>query len=291
MNGEQAVSWTVRSLLERASAWLAERGIEGARLDAEWLLAGVLGLRRLDLYLQMDRPVDPAERARYRAWVKRRAQREPLAYIVGEAGFYGLDLFVAPGVLIPRPESEVLLDLAIERLRARPAAAKAVCADIGTGSGAIAVAIARVAAAQCARVIAIDCSEAALHIARRNIARYHLEQRVALVRGDLCTPLGAQRIDLLCANPPYVAERERGRLAPELTFEPPEALFAGPDGFAVLARLLPQVRAVLAPGGRALIEIGAEQGHGACALARRSGFEYVRLHPDLDGRDRVLEVG
>ncbi|GIW70893.1 MAG: release factor glutamine methyltransferase [Planctomycetota bacterium] len=285
--------WTVRAVLAAAAQALAHRGIAEARLDAEWLLAHALGLGRLDLYLQMDRPLTGPERARYRAAVRRRLAREPLAYITGSAAFYSLELQVDRSVLVPRPETELLVDRALEVLRARPPGAPpALAADVGTGSGAIAIALARFGGERLAEVHAIDLSAEALALARANVERHGLSGRVVLHQGDLVGPLApwAGRLALLVSNPPYVAEHERSALPPEVLHEPPAALFAGPDGLAVIRRLLAAAPAVLAPGGTVLVEIGWRQGAAVLALARAAGLAEPRLHRDLEGHERVLEA-
>jgi release factor glutamine methyltransferase len=285
-------TWTVRRVLEAAAGLLAARGIDEARLDAEWLLAHALGARRLDLYLQMDRPLDPSERARYRELVKRRGAREPVAYIVGEAGFYSLDLHVTPDVLVPRPETELLVDRALDLLRARSQdAPPAIVADIGAGSGAIAVAVARFGKDRVGHVHAVDTSDRALAVARRNAQRHGVADRVTLHHGDLLAPLEglAGGVDLLLSNPPYVAEAHRALLSPEVRREPAQALFAPEGGLAVVRRLLEGCPGFLAPGGVVLVELGFDQARAAGGLATAAGLTDVRLHADLGGHERVLE--
>jgi release factor glutamine methyltransferase len=288
-------AWTIRTTLAAAADILAKRGIEEARLDAEHLLAHALGVRRIDLYADFDRPLDEAERARYRSLILERANgRPPLAYVTGKREFFGIELLVTRDVLVPRPETELLVEAALDELarRARTGAGPALVADIGTGSGAIAVAVARLAKGPAPSVLALERSPAAAALARRNVERTCVADRVEVVEGDLVAPLLARglegRVDLFLSNPPYVGLRERGSLAPEVLAEPEEALFAGPDGLDVLRALVAAAPALLAPGGLLLVEHGAEQGPPVVALARAAGLAEVTTRRDLAGRDRLL---
>lgn len=275
-------------LTRKAAALFAERGIDNARLEAELLLADVLSIRRLDLYLQHDRPVDGAELERFRAHVRRRLRREPLQYITGHAAFRQLELQVDARVLIPRPETELLVGAVLEWARARGPGGAVV--DIGTGSGAIALSLAREGAFD--RVVATDVSEDALAVARANAARSGLADRVEFRAGSLWEPLADGAVwDAIVSNPPYVAETERGTLAPEVVeHEPALALFAGADGLAVIAQLVRGSAARLRPGGLLALELGAEQGEAALALieAESDAWSGARVAADLSGRPRML---
>ncbi|MDQ6772721.1 MAG: peptide chain release factor N(5)-glutamine methyltransferase, partial [Candidatus Dormibacteraeota bacterium] len=217
-------------VLRRATRYLGAHGSNSPRLDAELLLAFALGLRRLDLYLQFERPLSDAELAPYRDLVARRGRGEPVAYLVGSREFMKLDLEVTPAVLVPNPDTEVLVLRAIELCRERGGRARV--ADVGTGSGCIAVAIAHYVAA--ATVWAGDVDPAALEVAGRNVARHHLEGRVRLVRGDLLEPF-PDGFDLVCANLPYLDAE--APLPAEVRAQPESALFAAAGGLALVARL------------------------------------------------------
>ncbi len=244
------------------------------------LLAHILHTSRTWLLAHPEHPLDPNQLTDYQTAIALRASGYPLPYLTGHVEFYGLDFEVTPDVLIPRPETETLVELALAR---RPATV----IDVGTGSGCIAIALA-VHLPQ-AIVYATDISRAALAVARRNAARHRVADRVHLLAGDLLAPC-AGPVDLVVSNPPYVAEGEFAALPHSVReHEPRLALDGGPDGLAVIRRLLAQAPAVLRPGGTLLIEIGANQGAAVAQLARRH-FESVRIHPDLAGHDRVLEV-
>jgi len=251
-------------------------------LEAEVLLAYSTGLSRTALLAHSERPLSPEEAARYRALLDRRASGYPLPYLIGRVEFYGLDFVVSPAVLIPRPETETLVDLALAR---RPRTV----VDVGTGSGCIAVSLAvhlpRV------RVWATDLSVAALRVAAENARRHGVARRVCFIQCDLVRPV-AGPVDLVVANPPYVAEPEWTTLPLSVRLhEPRLALDGGSDGLAVVRRLLRTAPRVLRSGGALLIEIGAGQGDAAAALARSFlPSAHVQVHSDLGGRDRVLEV-
>lgn len=277
----------LRSELATAAKTLAESGVDGPRLDAEVLLAHVLDVERTWLLAHPDQILTPQQGHDYAELIRRRAAREPLAYLTASRWFFGLEFQVTPAVLIPRPETEVLVELALAWLSGRPGAARVV--DVGAGSGAIAVAIAAHTSPQ-VHITACDCSAAALAVAQEN-ARRHCPNRIVFLCGDLLAPL-AEPVDLILANLPYVAEAERGDLMPEVRdHEPAAALFGGNDGLAVIERLLSQAPAHLRPGGAVMVEIGARQGEAARLLAARFfSAARIAIHPDLAGLDRVLVI-
>lgn len=274
---------TVRALLAATTPWLAARGVESARTDAEILIAHALGVRRLDLYLDLDRPLDDDELARARALVARRGKREPVAYLVGTRELWGLAFEVTPDVLVPRPETEHLVELALADI-APDAAGTIVDACTGTGCVAIAVLHERPGL----RVVATDLSSAACVVAARNAERHGVADRVEVRTGDLLAPCAELREVLaVLANPPYVKDAERAALAPELQFEPALALFGeGADGLGHHRRLLVEARPLLAAGGFLACEIGAGQGEQVCGLPHE-GFEAARVSVDLAGLPRV----
>jgi len=274
----------VQEALAWATTILSAQGVEEPRLDAKVLLAHILRLTPAQLHAQSNRKLSPAELARYRQSVERRARHEPVAYIVGHKEFYGLDLFVDHRVLIPRPETELLVERAIEIAQARNLR---LIADVGTGCGAIAISL----AVHLPQVIvyATDSSPGALEVAAHNCRRHGVEDRVYLLLGHLLDPL-PEPVDLIAANLPYVSEAELAQLPPEISrYEPREALNGGPDGLDHIFRLLAQAGGYLRPRGAVLLEIGATQGPAVVALAKRHFPEArVELAKDYAGLDRLV---
>ena len=276
--------WTVLALLRWTTDYFAAQGIEGARLDAEVLLAHALGSDRLRLYLDFEKPVSEAERAGFRALVRRRAgERVPVAQLVGRREFWSLSLRVTPDVLVPRPETETLVEAALELL---PAGRAARVLDVGTGSGAVALALA--SERPLAQLTASDVSAAALEIARENADRLGMAERIRFVTGDGLAAVAGEVFDLIVSNPPYVAESQRGSLPPELAHEPARALFAGPDGLDVLRPLARGAAVALAPGGGLALELAPEQAEAVAGWCREAGLLDVVTRRDLAGRARVV---
>jgi release factor glutamine methyltransferase len=277
---------TVPALLQRAAAALEAGGIETARPEAEWLLAGILGVERFALALDPARRLSTPTVTRYLALIERRAAREPLQYLLGWEDFHGLRLAVTPDVLVPRPETERLVEWAVEVLRGRP---DPVVVDLGTGSGAIACAIAR--ALPAAEVLAVEISGGALAVASRNVRELALASRVRLLAGDLFAPLGSipASLDLVVANPPYLPSAVISSLPPEVSrHEPRAALDGGPDGMAVIRRIVAGAPTVLKPGGWLLMEIGEEQAGPLASLMAAEGFSGIRARRDLNGVERYI---
>lgn len=282
----------VRAALTQAIRVLRTAGVDSPRLDAEILLAHCLddsgASDRSYLLAHPDLPLTPTQIARYTQLVQRRVAREPLAYLTGRRWFFGLDLLVTPAVLIPRPETELLVTQALDWLASsRPEGATII--DVGAGSGAIAIAIAA-HTQPTVRIFASDLSPAALAVAQAN-ARRHCPDRITFLSGDLLAPL-TEPVDLILANLPYVAEAERSALMPEVRdHEPPAALFGGDDGLRQIERLLAQAPDHLRPHGALLLEIGASQGEAARQIARRHfPPAAIAILPDLAGHDRLLVV-
>ena len=273
---------TVLEVLKLASDHFQKRGSESARLDAEVLLAHALGLRRLDLYLRFDRPLSELEVTNYRELVAKRAKGEPVAYLVGHKEFMGLDFVVTPAVLVPNPDTEVLVQRAVEL--AREAKRPLRVADVGTGSGCIAIAIAHYGPK--VEVVASDVSPEALEVATRNVKAHGLEGRVQLVCGDLMGPFVGS-FDLVCANLPYVAMGSR--LAPEVVAQPARALYADAHGSALVTRLMDEAPARLNAGGRVLAELDPSFLTLTVGAATRN-FAGHRIHRDLAGHERVIEA-
>ena len=272
---------SVDAALERAAERLAAAGIEAARVDAEFLLGHVLGRSRTALVLERDRELTGEEAQTFEQLVERRRAREPLAYVLGEWGFRGLTLRVDARALIPRPETEVVVERALARLRGigRPRVL-----DVGVGSGAIALAIA--AEHGGAEVVAIDRSAAALELARENLARLDLDGRVQLVRGDVRHGVPGDGYDLVVSNPPYVAASQIEALEPEVReWEPRDALVGDGAHNAVARAALSALRS----GGWLVLEVGDGQADEVAASLTAAGYGDVGVARDLTGRERIVE--
>jgi release factor glutamine methyltransferase len=289
-NGAEASkeSWTVLRMILWSADYLADKGVSSSRLDAEHLLAHVVGVGRLQLYLEFERPLSRAELDGFRPLLKRRAAREPLQYIVGRQPFRELDLEVCPGVLIPRPETEVLVDVIHEWTEAA-ARVNPVALDIGTGSGAIGLSLAH--EGYITHVIATDIMEVALEVARRNRDSAELVDKVDLRWGSLFEPLSeGENFDVIVSNPPYVAEVDQATLEPEVRdWEPREALFAGPDGLDVIRGMVGGARDHLKAGGLLALEVGSGHAPDVASLVEATGqYEEIRVLRDYVGRERFV---
>ncbi|NOZ00278.1 MAG: peptide chain release factor N(5)-glutamine methyltransferase [Deltaproteobacteria bacterium] len=283
---------TVKEVLTLSTRYLAERGSPSARLDTEILTAMAMGVRRLDLYLAPQRPLSSTERESLRGLIRRRGLGEPVAYITGRREFHGLDFLVTPAVLIPRPETEVLVDAVVEWLAGR-GNGDALIADVGTGSGAICCSVARRDSS--VRVIGTDTSEDALCVAARNVERLGVGDRVGLVRCDLLAGIGAEnRLDCIVSNPPYIGENEAGMLDRGVReYEPPEALFAGKDGMSVTRRLVGQASWLLKRDGMLFIEVGTpgQRDKVGALLGAHDAFDEARPLLDVAGVVRGFVAG
>jgi len=278
----------VKDILAKSAEYFAGKGIDTARLDAERLTAEVLGVDRMELYLEPDRLVKDEERGRLRELVRRRGAREPAQYILGTAGFYGLDLKVDPRALIPRRETELLVDRAREIVGNRAVRAL----DLGTGSGCVALALAK-HVAEDSQVHATDVSAEALSLARDNAEAQGLSGRVTFHEGDLFEALGedAGPFDVITANLPYVTSAEMAELMPEVRdHEPASALDGGADGLDVVRRCVAGAGARLADGGWLLLEIGATQGRAVVQLMKDAGLEPGEVLTDAESHDRVAQA-
>jgi release factor glutamine methyltransferase len=240
--------WRILELLKSAEAQLREAGIESPRQDAEWLLAAVLKTNRAGLYMQRDRPLQADQQATFDEFLSRRRQREPLQYILGVGEFYGFELIVTPVVLIPRPETELLVEKVVELASTFPSPR---IIDLGTGSGCIAISLAKLLAT--AHLVATDISEAALEVARENAERYGMASRIEFRRADMTKPQQLSQnevFDIVVSNPPYVLETERSSILPEIReWEPREALFVEDDGLKFYRAILSFCRQCLRTGG------------------------------------------
>jgi release factor glutamine methyltransferase len=279
--------WTILKVLQWTTDYFRTKGFEQPRADAEVLLAHILGLERIRLYLNYDRPLSPEELARFRSLIRRRAAFEPAQYIVGKQEFWSLPFEVTPSVLIPRPETEVLVEKALELMGSSPS----LVLDLGTGSGAIAVSLAH--ERPDVRVVAVDKSYSALSVAQRNAAANGVSERVFFVAMDLFGALEARcSFDLIVSNPPYISDEEFLDLAPEIAnYEPHSALRGGGEsGLGLIRKILEQFRAFLKPNGSLLVEIGLGQAQILEKDFPAPGVEKFEFIEDYSGIKRVLHV-
>lgn len=277
----KAGSWTPLELIRVSAEYLADHGVPSPRLDAELLLAHVLQMDRLHLYLQHERPLIREELDRYRELIRRRAQREPLQLLTGSARILDLDFLVEPGVFIPRPETETL----IEVVKTLPEPSTMV--EVGLGSGAIGISL--LVHWPKARLLGFELSEVAARVSRSNAQRHAVLERMEIVQGDAYAESMLSRwprCELVVSNPPYIPEGED--LEPEvIDHDPREALFAGPDGLQAIRKLCEAAARALSPGGWLVFEHGHEQQREAALILAQGPFEGVVCHRDLAGRPRV----
>jgi release factor glutamine methyltransferase len=280
---------TVAEALAWAGARLGAAGVDSPEHDAEVLLRHVLGWDRARVVVEARTALATADEAAFRGLIEERAGRRPLQHLTGRQWFWRHEFVVSSDVLVPRPETELLVEEALARLAQLPAAPAPLVADVGTGSGCIALSVA--AERPAAEVVAIDVSAEALMVARANTARLGLEARVRLVQGDLLAPLADRfgSVDLVVSNPPYVDPAAREALPPEVRFhDPPLALFPPGDACAVYRRLVPQAFAALRPGGALLLEIGEGMAEEVARLCASAGLAVERVVPDLRSIPRVV---
>jgi release factor glutamine methyltransferase len=277
------VAWTTLGVLDWTTQRFTEAGIAGARLEAQLLLAHVLECSRMQLYTGFDKPLGEAELAAYRALIKRRLAGEPVAYLLGEHEFWGLPLYVDQHVLVPRPDTETVIEVA-RAMRADRAAPCRVL-DLCTGTGAIAISLAKELPA--ARVIATDVSPEACAIARRNVERNGFSDRVEVRPGDLYAPTAGERFDLIVSNPPYIATAVIETLSPEVKREPRIALDGGADGLAFYDRICAGVLDHLEVGGALVVEHGFDQAATVRERFAAAGLVAIELVHDLGKNPRV----
>ncbi|UCF43875.1 MAG: peptide chain release factor N(5)-glutamine methyltransferase [Planctomycetota bacterium] len=281
--------WTIQRLLNWAVKHFTEKGIDAPRLSAELLLSHVLGLKRIELYTQFDKVVTKEQLDELHKLVERASQNEPIAYIVGKTEFYSLELEITPDCMIPRPETELLVERAIEFLRTRNG--KQFVCDLCTGSGCIAVAVAKNYAD--AEIIATDISDGALKIAARNIEGHQLQERIKLLCGDLFEPIVPQldmgKFDLIICNPPYVGTAEFEGLGKNVRdYEPKSALFGGDDGLDICRRVIEKADSFLKADAALMLEVGYSQGPTVKALLDEEGcFAQIAIEKDFQDNDRI----
>lgn len=289
---QQTQEWTIRKLLEWTTGFFSRKDVDPARLSAELLLSHVLGVPRIKLYTDYERALADEQLASFRALVQRAGEQEPIAYLTGRAHFFNLEFEVNRDVLIPRPDTETIVENVLQMSRHEPGMQSPRVLDLCTGSGCIAAAIAYHHKA--ATVLATDASAAAVVIAKRNIERLGLADRVTVEMGDLFEPLArivdAQPFDLIVANPPYIPTQQIAELDRSVRdYEPHIALDGGEDGLVIHRRILTDSPTRLVPGGKMYLEIMFDQGPIALELAAQfDAFESPRIIKDFAGRNRVL---
>ena len=282
--------WTIAQLLTWTTDFFREHGIENPRLDAEVLLGAVLGKDRMYLYVHFDEPLEPAELARYRSHVRERAGHVPLAYVLGRREFMGLDFRVTRDTLIPRPDTELLVQCAVDFLRARAAEGgdEHSIADIGTGTGAIALSVLHYT--EGTRADAVDISPAAAEVARENAERLGLAERIEVHVGDLTAPLAGHSYDVILSNPPYIPTADISGLMPEVrSYEPHLALDGGRDGLTFYRRLAADAPALLRDSGMLAVEVGIDEARDVAALMEaHPRIVRTEILKDLAGIERVV---
>lgn len=269
-------------VLARSREWLKSKGIENAARETDELAARCLACTRMDLYLSHDRPVDENRLQELRQLLKRRASGEPLQYLLGNQPFRNAELRVDARVLIPRPETEELVELVLKGERGRGPRS---ILDAGTGSGCIAISLAQ--ELQDCRILAVDLQPAALELAGENARANKVSDRITFSRMDLLRDTPENPVDVLVSNPPYVSPSEKGRLQPELLWEPQDALYADDDGLLFYRRFARSMAAFLKPGGHFYFEIGEDQGSRLLNMYHTLSSE-MRVLKDLAGKDRFL---
>jgi release factor glutamine methyltransferase len=283
-------TWTVRELMQSAVQYLAEKGFDEARLNAELLLAHALQLQRIQIYTNFDKPLGAQEVAAFRSFFERRLQHEPLQYIVGSTNFMGLQFTVKPGVLIPRPETETLIEQFVFECKNYSQENPVEILEIGTGSGNIAVSIAKYI--KNAYITAIDISETALKLAWENARFHHVEDRIDFIHSDVLRSIDiikTKKYDFLVSNPPYVAEDEWKTLQPEIfRFEPHDAVTDHADGLTFYRRIAEISSDILTEDGIVLVEVGSGQAESVQNILNESAFRKISIIKDLQNVPRVL---
>lgn len=276
----------IQEVLEKTTQFFRQKGLDTPRLDAELLVAAGLGLQRIDLYLKFDQPLSEQETQACREMVRRRASGEPVAYILKTKGFFGFDFFVDPRVLIPRPETELLVELALDFLKTRSPQAEVV--DFGAGSGCIGFSILKKLPGT--HVTLVEFSSAAAEVIAVNAERLSLTEGWTLVSSKVQDFQIEKPVDLIVANPPYIAPEDPDVQDSVRKFEPGTALFASDHGLAEYKAWIPVASRSLQTGGKALFEIGSKQAESVSELFHAQGFENIKVHKDLAGLPRVVEA-
>jgi release factor glutamine methyltransferase len=286
----EARAWTVRDLMNVSIRYLQEKGFSECRLSVELLLAFVLKIPRIQLYTGFDRPIQLEELEQFRSLFERRLRYEPVQYITGESNFMGLRFAVVTGVLIPRPETETLVEQLTIQCKNLPKDEKIFLFEVGTGSGSIAISIAKYIPN--IEIVTIDTNEKALEIAKQNAERYNVEKRIEFLQLDIFSEIDrffTQRFHFVISNPPYIAEEEWDTLQPEIRlFEPKEALVAKDNGLAFLKRIILLAPYLLITDGKVFLEVGYNQAEEVSNFMEANGYNETRSIHDLQGVKRVV---
>ena len=286
-------SWTIDKLINWSTEYLQQKGVDSPRLNAEVLLSHLLGIERVELYLDPDRSLNQTGVSDFESLIQRRGQREPLQYLTGKQEFWSLNFKITENVVIPRPETELLVEEAVKIVNKESSSVpQPRILDIGTGCGVISIALAKEIGP--ARILATDISRSALVIARENAARHRVEDRILFLCGDLFDPLKDDRFsfNLITSNPPYIPSGGFGQLEPEVKdFEPHQALNGGEDGLDFLHRIADQADRFLLPGGWLLLEVGEGQAEKVAGLLKESShYQTPMIVNDYSGRPRVVKA-
>jgi release factor glutamine methyltransferase len=271
------------TVLQRTQEYFSKQGIASPRLDAELILGHILQLSRVEIYLKFDQPLHEKELQDIRELVRRRGNREPMAYLLGTKGFYKQDFIVTPGVLCPRPDTETLLDVALDII---PKEEEWFIADIGCGSGCIGISL--MLERPICKLYAVDISEKAIECTKKNVQLFSLEKRVAVLKGQLLNPIPNTRpIDLIVSNPPYIPTNDISKLQPEVgQFEPNLALDGGSDGLDIYKRLIP--KAIERTRIGIILEVGIGQANEVATILKKTGCSKITTHQDLNGIERIV---
>lgn len=281
--------WNIQKVLNWTLPYFEKHQVAEARLSAELLLSHVLKCKRLDLYLQFDRILTGPELKEYRSFIERRITHEPVAYILGEKEFMGLNFKLTPDVLIPRPETEILVESALAEIKGHQEKSVQVL-DVGTGSGAIAISVAHYCS-EC-QVTALDISEAAIDVARQNSEHLGVNNIKFLVMDALDLPVNKdEKYDFVLVNPPYIGEKERKELHPQITdYEPAIALFSGENGLQFYSWFIPKILLIIKKGGWIFLEIGYDQKEQINILLKESNFSGIEFIPDYQKIERIVKA-
>ncbi|UCD83780.1 MAG: peptide chain release factor N(5)-glutamine methyltransferase [Deltaproteobacteria bacterium] len=285
--------WTIDKLINWSTEYLKQKGVDSPRLDAEVLLSHLLGIERLELYLDPDRSLNQTGFSDFKSLIRRRGQREPLQYLTGKQEFWSLNFKITEDVLIPRPETELLVEEAVKIISEESSSVpKPRILDLGTGCGIISIALAKEIGS--ARILATDISRTALEVARENAARHRLEDKILFLCGNLFGPLKDDRLcfNLIISNPPYIPSGGFGQLEPEVRdFEPHQALNGGEEGLEFLHRIADQADRFLLPEGWLLLEVGEGQAEKVAGLLKESPrYQTPMIVKDYSGRPRVVKA-
>lgn len=279
----------IKSLLNKTTEFFKEKNIPNPRLDAEVLLADLLDMERIKLYVNFDYPLTKEELAEYRERVVRRAKREAVSYIIGYKEFMSLEFEVEEGVLIPRPETELLVENILDHCEKEELESPNIV-EVGPGSGAIMVSLGHYLSE--AKILGIDISEKAVKVTRKNIKKHELGDRLKVNKGDLLQPLlkrNTQNVDIVVSNPPYINDQDMKNLQPEVKKEPELALAGGEDGLDVYKKLIPQASSVLKADGLLALEIGHDQGSRLEKFIKQTGeYQDIEIKEDYNGKDRMI---